>query len=682
MSFYSTIAKDIPWEITSNTDGYLKVVNGKLQLPSPKWLQYHLRYLDSVIEAIHAFRAGKLAQKEYNLEKVITDVIFQADTAISILKQLSSDYKVFAIDIESDNLLTNKSKNKLLCFGIGYAEDAGVSFTYHCFRNSEFREEFQKFLSNPRHTFILHNGIFDKSRLALLEALDIRIDEDTLLMHYAGINEHKGTHGLKDLAQLYLGFPDWEHDLDEWKRHYCKTNKVLLRDFKYSLFPLSTLAEYNIFDCVATFQLYNTFKQLMRKESLSIYRALIEASEYYSDMVVRGMKIDVEYWYQLKRQLEEQKERLEQELAITMPGVSITSPLQLKKWLTKRFPLEFIESTNIKTIEMLSLKYPEAVELQKIKEHRKNAKYLKTYVLGLWERKDYNNVIHCEYKLHGTETGRLSSANPNMQNIPRSPLIKSLFVSREGYQLLQLDFSQLELRVLAHISGDETLIQCYKDGRDLHSEMQRKIFGKDFDEHDKDQRMAAKIVNFGIPYGRGPSSIAEQLKVSMSVAKKYLADWHAGAPRVSEYIKKCHEMAMAEPQDVWYTVFGRSRHYFITDENIHHTRNQAVNFPITSTANDLTIHSLIEIGKWLKESEKDCYFVNTVHDSIILEVRPEDVQQVSEKCQQIMSELPHRYLVNTQVPFKADVEVGTCWGQLKEPEWLQEEEDQDESDSD
>lgn len=669
MAFYDEIAKDIPWEYASNVDAYLKIKNGKLQLPNPKWLQFHLHFLEKVIEAIHAFRNGELRGKEFDLDSIEKRVIRDPEEGIAFLRELGIKYKTYSIDIESNNLSTDKAKNKLLCIGLAYEDNKGVSFTRECFISQDFRREFQSFVSNPDFCFILHNGVFDRSRTRIIEDITLKIDEDTLLMHYCGINEHKGTHGLKDLAQLYLGFPDWEAELDEWRRKYERAHKVKHADFQYEYFPQQMLAEYNVVDCCATFQLKGVFEKLMRDSARYIYRKLVEAAPYYADMIVRGMQMDTNYWKELEAKLLAERAALEEDFKSLMPGVSVSSPIQLKRWLQQRFPHDGIESTSAKTIEDLYLKYPEEEALQKIMAYRKNSKYLKTYVVGLWARKDYKDIIHCEFKLHGTETGRLSSSNPNMQNIPRSPLIKSLFIAREGYTLLQLDYSQLELRVLAHISGDETLTQCYKDGRDLHSEMQEKIFKKDYDPHNKDQRMAAKIVNFGIPYGRGPASVAQQLKVDMITAKRYLADWHAGAPRVKNYIAKCHNMATAEPQQVWYTVFGRARHYFITSENFYHTQNQSVNFPITSTANDITIHALVEIGKWLKEQKLDAYLVNTVHDSIILEVRPEDAQRVAEKCQEIMAAIPPTYLVGTEVPFRADAEIGECWGKLAEADW-------------
>lgn len=677
MGFYSEIAKDIQWEYTSNVDAYLKIVNGKLQLPQAGWLAYHLRYLDNVIEAINAFRHGQLTGETIKLETLNRHIVRDPGEAVKILRDISNKYKVFSIDIESNNLSTDKTKNKLLMIGVAYTENDGVAFMRECFENKVFRIVFQNFCKRKDFVFILHNGIFDRSRTQIIEGIELKIDEDTMLMHYCGINEHKGTHGLKGLAQLYLGFPDWEKELDDWKHAYCRVraNNTKLSEFGYSLFPQETLALYCCVDVIATFRLYYVFKKLMRPETINIYRKLIEASEYYADMIVRGMRLNEDYWFQLNDELSEQKFNLEDYFDEHLSGVSMTSPIQLKQCLQEHFPNEWIDSTNKDAMNDLVLKYPDDELLTKVLEYRKICKYLQTYVTGLWDRKDQDNIIHCEFKLHGTETGRLSSANPNMQNIPRNTSIKSLFIAHEGYTFIQLDYSQSELRVLAHISNDENLMQCYIDGRDLHTEIQKHLFGDKYDEHNKDQRVIAKTINFGIPYGRTAGGMAKKLKMTKREAQSYLDDWFKMAPKVKDYIEQCHKMALSDPQDVWVTEFGRSRRYYITSDSIHHVKNQSVNFPISSTANDLTIYSVVEIGKWLKENKFDAFLVNTVHDSIIVECRPEDTKVIAEKCQQIMADIPQRYLKNVRMPFRADVEIGDCYGDLAEPEWNSDEEE-------
>ena len=676
MAFYDEIAKDIQWEYAHSTEAYLKVVNGKLQLPHPGWLQFHLNYLDKVIETIKGFREGLITGVSCDISEFDVKWISNPTEAVNELRRLK-DTKYFSIDIETDNTLPNKDKNKVLMIGLAYSDREAVVFMRPCFENKLFRIIFQNFLNNKSHVFILQNGIFDRSRTKILEDIDITIGEDTLLQHYCGINEHKGTHGLKEMAQLYLGFPDWEKPLDDWKRQYCKAHKVKLKDFQYGYFPQDDLAYYCGIDVIATYRLHFLFKKLMRQSSIPIYYKLVEASKYYADITSRGMLLDESYWYNICEEFETQREQLEQELDVIMPGVKVTSPKQLLAWLQEHFPNDYITSTDKYTMEDLIIKYPEDEAVQKILEYRKIEKLLKTYVYGLWERKDSNNIIHGEFKLHGTETGRLSSSNPNMQNIPRDSSIKKLFIARPGYTLIQLDYSQAELRVLAYISDDKSLIQCYVDGRDLHTEIQKRLFKDKYDEHDKDQRVIAKTINFGIPYGRTAKGMASKLKISMWEAKKYLDDWFANAPDVKKYIEKCHEMALADPQDVYYTVFGRARHYFVTSANKNHVMNQAVNFPISSTANDLTIYSLCEIGQYIEDNKLDAYIVNTVHDSIVIEVNPTQAKQLAKKCQEIMSEMPKKMLPNVSLPFKADADTGTCYGDLQELDY-DEEDDEDE----
>lgn len=678
MGFYDEIAKDISWEYAHSTEAYLKVVNGKLQLPHPGWLQYHLNYLDKVIETIDGFRKGLITGQSYDISQIVKHIIDDPIEGINVLRKLRN-VKHFSIDIETDNTLPNKDKNKVLMIGLAYSDNEAVVFMRPCFEHRLFRILFQNFLKDKNHIFILQNGVFDRSRTKILEDIDIKIDEDTLLQHYCGINEHKGTHGLKELAQLYLGFPDWEKPLDEWKRVYCRQHKIKLKEFQYGYFPQRTLAEYCCVDVVATYRLCFLFKKLMRPSSVNIYYKLVEASKYYADITSRGMLLDETYWYQLCDDFETQKETLEKELDVIMPGVKPTSPKQLLAWLQDHFPNDYIDSTDKYTMEDLVIKYPDDPAVQKILEYRKVVKLLKTYVYGLWDRKDSNNIIHGEFKLHGTETGRLSSSNPNMQNIPRDSSIKKLFIARPGYTLIQLDYSQAELRVLAYISDDKSLIQCYVDGRDLHTEIQKRLFKDKYDEHDKDQRVIAKTINFGIPYGRTAQGMASKLKISLWEAKKYLNDWFANASDVKKYIEKCHEMALADPQDIYYTVFGRARHYFVTAQNKNHVANQSVNFPISSTANDLTIYSLCEIGQYIKDNKLDAYIVNTVHDSIVIEVNPEQAKQLAIKCQEIMAGMPIKMLPNVSLPFRADAEIGDCYGDLEEPDWDGDEDDEEDS---
>lgn len=258
----------------------------------------------------------------------------------------------------------------------------------------------------------------------------------------------------------------------------------------------------------------------------------------------------------------------------------------------------------------------------------------------------------------------------NMQNIPRDKKIKNLLCATPGYKLLQLDYSQAELRVLALLSKDPWLIKVYVDGKDLHDAVATDMFGPNFD---KEQRVMAKTINFGIAYGRGPGSIAQTFKKSMSEARAIIDKWFKPMPYVKAWIDG--RRAMAKRGEPCVTIFGRERHFVITNEDLNHIQNEYINTPIQSVASDFTMFSLMDIDKFIREEELDARIVTTVHDSIIIEVRDEKelVDRVANKCLEIMANTPLKYIPDCPVPFKADAEVGYAWGKLHE--WPEEGED-------
>lgn len=257
-----------------------------------------------------------------------------------------------------------------------------------------------------------------------------------------------------------------------------------------------------------------------------------------------------------------------------------------------------------------------------------------------------------------------------MQNVPRDKKIKNLLCATPGYKLVQMDYSQAELRVLALLSRDPYLVSVYVNGKDLHDAVATEMFGPNFD---KEQRVMAKTINFGIAYGRGPGSIAQTFKKSMNEARAIIAKWFKPMPYVKEWID--NRRAMAKRGEACTTIFGRERHFVVTNEDLNHIQNEYINTPIQSIASDFTMFSLIEIDKFLRENNLDARIVTTVHDSIIVECRDEKdlVDLVAQTCVRIMAETPLKYVPDCPVPFKADAEVGYAWGKLHS--WPEEEEE-------
>lgn len=355
------------------------------------------------------------------------------------------------------------------------------------------------------------------------------------------------------------------------------------------------------------------------------------------------------------------------------PKFLVSSPKQLK-WIYRTNGIK-IDQTNEETLHKVlnKLKHLQTIKPNKevdtfvkfttaVLELRKLEKQHKTYEVGLSKTISNKERIHSSFNVHGTETGRLSSSNPNIHNIPRDKSIKNIFRASPGNVLIQLDYSQAELRVLAVLSADPWLMQVYLDDKDLHSAVAAEMYGPTFT---KEQRNLAKTINFGIAYGRGPQSIADAFSISKAEAQATINKWFEPMPVLKKYITNCRAKPLKGVKST--TPLGRERTFVVTNKNRWHVQNEAINFPIQSVASDMTLFSLIEIHKWLQERIPTAYIVNTVHDSIIVEApnNPAVIHRIVHKAKEIMEDIPKQYL-NSPIPFKADAEVGNRWGMLKD----------------
>lgn len=661
---------------TMNHECWFKVINGTLKIPSEVALRGNFLLIDTLIEALHNFADGQPEKGWWDDSKVNGRYHTEYNDIVATLKGLQR-YGVLAVDIETRN--TGYSGNSVLLIGFAWS-DYDVEVIKMC---EGLQQPLNELFARKDITFIWQNGKFDTARLQYLLGVAARIDEDTMLQHYAGINERKGTHGLKDLGPLYLQTPQWDDDLNNYKRKWCLQNRVKVSEFEYDMIPTEILVPYLYRDACATFQLHKKFKRIMRPGSEWIYRKLIKAANVFKDIEVQGCLVDNEYIYELQDKLddlivaaekhvaEEAKRTWNPTLYMQETGAktyssvfNLKSPKQLK-WMLEKVTGKKLTKTDKEVLEELGEQFPEIPFIQAITDLRKYNKYMDTYVQGIFAVMDPDNRVRCTFNLHGTETGRLSCSNPNMQNIPRMKLIKNLFVAPEGYQLVQFDYSQAELRVLAWLSQDEYLRETYREGKDLHDAMAYKIFGPEFT---KEQRVAAKTVNFGIPYGRGPGSMKSKLHMSMAEASKLVSDWYKAAPGAKRFVDKMRKVPYnAEPYS---TIFGRQRHYVITMENRNHVENEAVNFPVSSIASDLTMMSVCSIHDQLLQEGIDARIVNTVHDSIIIECidDPAVLQRVVEIGTSTMANMPKQFLVDPPLdfPFRADAEIGKSWGALED----------------
>lgn len=675
-----------------------------LMVPPLVFLKSHTNELERFSESVQAFAVMSFDDPVYkwgedylNLTEACgTDIIEALEKLPSLAKQ--SNGKI-ACDIETRRV--EWEDNMLL--SIGFAYDAFSCLAIHNIpiigakndsgeHNQAVWNALQKLFAREDITFIWHNGKFDCGRLKYLCNIDARVDEDTMLQHFCCINEKQGTHGLKELGQLYLQAPAWDDELDELKRSWCRQNKVPLKEFMYDSIPTGTLIPYMQRDCIATYRLNDKFYELARQDSQFIYRQLCRASNVYCQVELNGQMIDVDYLEELEAKLDKMVAQAQKRLDVVIgkywnpelyaaatgakikPGMQFSpkSPKQLK-WMLGEVMGHPVPSTNAITLQLLMDEIDSLGDnassdarefMESILEVRKYNKYLETYVLGIRDVLCTDNRVRGTFNLHGTETGRLSSSNPNVQNIPRNKMIKNLIVAAPGSCLLQLDYSQAELRVLAMLSGDPALIDIYVQGKDLHDAVCDMMFGEG-SHKDKELRVLAKTINFGIAYGRGAGSIAQKFHMSMREAQGIIDKWFAPMPKVKEFINNRRRMATKGEPCI--TLFGRERHFVITDEELNHIQNEYINTPIQGTASDFTLLSLMDIQDYLNEYwDGHARIISTVHDSIILEVedKPEYIKEIAAKCIDIMANTPLKYVPDCPVPFVADAEIGYKWGEL------------------
>lgn len=675
-----------------------------LLVPPMNILKVNMRELERFAEAVKAFEHADLSNSMYAWDDdslVLSEVTRGAIAeALEKLPDMARQHGGrIAVDIETRRL--EWEDNLLLSIGFAYGPDHCLAIRDIPIKGAKVEgaiepsviahtfEALQFALNQKDIIYVWHNGKFDCGRLKYLCNIDARVDEDTMLQHYVCINEKQGTHGLKDLGQLYLQAPAWDDELDNIKRDWCKKNKVPLKEFMYDYIPTEILIPYMQRDCIATYRLNTLFHQLARPGSEFIYTQLCRASNVYGQVELAGQLIDIDYLEDLEAELDklvvQAQSRLDKvshkywDPALYRMATAAKakadmefnpkSPKQLK-WMLTEVTGKKVDSTDAATVQSLleEVKDTDNVDAQEFLEAildiRKYSKYLETYVLGIRDVLCGDGRVRCTFNLHGTETGRLSSSNPNMQNIPRNKMIKNLIVAAPGKCLLQLDYSQAELRVLAMLSEDPALIGIYQSGQDLHSAIADMMFGPG-SHKDKELRNLAKTINFGIAYGRGAGSIATTFKKSMREAQNIIDMWFKPLPKVKEFINNRRRMAIRGEPCV--TILGRERHFVITDAELNHIQNEYINTPIQGTASDFTMLSLLGIHDYLQANFKGrARIISTVHDSIILEVEdiPETLKTVGNACVQIMANTPLKFVPDCTVPFVADAEIGYKWGEM------------------
>ncbi len=536
-------------------------------------------------------------------------------------------------------------KGKAIYVPIGHEEGKNVE-------KEKLKEFLKEIFEDEKIKKIGHNIKFDYL-VFLKEGWNIKgIGFDTLVASYL-INPQKKSHTLDSLSQEYL---------DHTPISYSDALKGAKN---LSLVDPDRVATYCCEDADIALRLKEKLEEEIKKEGMEelFYKIEMPLVEVLTYMEFWGVKVDVERLKELSKEFEEKLSELTKKIhkLAGMP-FNINSSKQLSYILFEKLKLPVIRktktgySTDSEVLEALLSSHP---IIPYILEYRTYSKLKSTYIDSLPQLiNPRTGRIHTSYNQTVTATGRLSSSNPNLQNIPirgeEGAKIREAFVPEDGYLFLSADYSQIELRILAHLSGDEKLVETFKRGEDIHSRTSMEVFG----DVNPDLRRRAKTINFGIIYGMTPYGLSKQLGVDPKEAKKYIESYFSKYPKVKEFLDKT--VKEAEERGFVRTMMGRKRYIpelRSKNKNIKQLGvRTALNTPIQGSAADLIKIAMVNIFKEIRENFPRVKMILQVHDELVFEVPEDEIDKFKGVCKEIMEgAMPLR------VPLEVELGVGKNW---------------------
>ena len=641
---------------------------------------------------------------------------------IGMLRQVAERIKQvdrIAYDLETNSI--TYSKAKILSVGVSWAKNTGVAWPLWikdeeaCNKliESAPKKEQVKLRTQLDHSPVLKKFWSDSDwdeavRLTkeIFENTECKKGGhntffDNLVLHYNGIEVKNYTydtmimkHLLDEEREKSLDYCSWIYT-DKGGYKMAKEQYLKSSESNYANIPLDVLLNYNAGDASVTYELYDVFRPQIIAQGLKyemaniripLQKALMEACIY-------GMRVDRKYLRDTAKKLDEEIKAIEEEILPYLqkyygPNVRIVSGKEdgkpsgfefninssdcLKDLLFDKMKLKVTgttesgaPSTNESALLKLSRKGNKIADL--ILQRKKKFKFKTTYIDGMEDLLDENDRIHPSFNVCGTESGRLSSSSPNVQQIPRDKTIKRIFSAPDGYEIGECDFSQAELRVMAALSNDITMKRIYEQDRDLHMELAVTAFHKPASEIDKEQRTVAKTCNFLIGYAGGPDTLKANLtdagiEITKTEAERIIKTWHDKFKFASSFLTSCNRRFQQD--GVLVTPFGRRRRMCRTFEDDYLNQKkgrEGQNFIIQGLAAELAFISLINIARDVKQYGG--HVISTVHDSILIEYPVEQRDNIARICKKY-TWVTYPFLNGLYM--KSDFACAQSWGDKKE----------------
>jgi DNA polymerase I len=516
------------------------------------------------------------------------------------------------------------------------------------------------FFEDEKNQFYGHNVKYDLHVL-YNNGIEVRnVCFDTIIASYL-LHAHSHRHSLDTLALNYFG---------KVKIPLKDLIGVGKKKITMAEVPIEKVTEYCCEDADYTCRLKTSLELELKERKLEklLYDVELPLMHVLRVMERCGIYLDAPHLEKMSKTCVKKIEEVEKEIfELVGETFNINSPKQLSHILFEKMNLPASKkkttghSTSAEVLEGLQAYHPIA---GKVLEYRSLEKLRSTYIDALpHDIVPATQRIHCSFNQYVAATGRLSCQDPNLQNIPvrthAGRAIREAFrPKKDGWSYLSADYSQIELRLLAHLSGDERLIEAFNNGEDIHSYTASLVLGIPLDLITKEQRARAKVVNFGVLYGQQAFGLARELKISMREASQFIEMYFQRYSRVKEYFEESKNKARSKGKAV--TITGRERHIpdIKSDNAVARAAAErlAVNTPIQGTAADLIKLAMIRVGRWLRKERKLGYMILQVHDELIFEVPDYELLDFEIAVREIME-----HVFKLKVPLTVDISVGKNW---------------------
>ncbi len=598
--------------------------------------------------------------------------IIQSIDELEILKKRILEKKFFAIDTETNSLNANSAKLVGISLSLNHGEAFYLPFRHKITNDSELKN-----ISLEKATPVLkdlcedgsimkigHNIKYDK---IVLSNIGINLDpiEDTMLLSYV-LDAGKLKHNLDDLAKIYL-----DHETIKYK----EVVGVGKKEKTFDEISIKDSYEYAVEDADVTLRLYDILKKrIIEEKLLSIYQNIEKPLiSVLVNMEKKGIKVDIKELKKLNLIFSKKISSIEKQIfKISKIDFNIASTKQLGEILFNKMGLQGGKkgksgafSTSSDVLENLSYQGHDIAKL--LIKWRQISKLKNTYTETLVQEINKNTLrIHTSYSMAATSTGRLSSTDPNLQNIPirteEGKKIRNSFIADDDCQLVSLDYSQIELRLLAHIGDVDELKEAFKKNEDIHKKTASQIFNIPIEKINSDLRRKAKTINYGIIYGISAFGLSKQLNITRSEADFFLKEYFKQYSGISDYIEKVTNFC--KKNGYVKTIFGRK--CFITGINNKNPnfRNfairAAVNAPIQGSAADIIKKAMIQINQFLIDRKLKSKMILQVHDELLFEMSNTEITFLTKEIKNIMEKanLPD---INLKVPLVVHEGFGNTW---------------------